>query len=96
MVATNIGCAPKVLLFDSLYSSVDEETMKLVTSLFGTNSIEMGECPQQYGATDCGLFSIAVCVALANKQQPGPFAQEKMRAHLVTCFDNLSLTPFPC
>ena len=96
VVATNIGCAPKVLVFDSLYSSVDEETMKLVSTIFGTTSIEIGVCSQQYGATDCGLFSIAVCVALANNEQPGRFAQKKMRPHLVTCFDNLSLTPFPC
>ncbi len=95
VAVTNIGCASKVLVFDSLYSSVDKETLKLVTTIFGRVDIEMGVFSQQYGATDCGLFSIAVCVALANKQQPGRFAQGKMRAHLVTCFENLSLTPFP-
>ncbi len=74
VAVTNIGCASKVLVFDSLYSSVDKETLKLVTTIFGRVDIEMGVFSQQYGATDCGLFSIAVCVALANKQQPGRFA----------------------
>lgn len=84
-------------MFDSLYSNADEKSLKFVSSLFGTNSIEMGVCPKQDGTTDCGLYAIAVCVALANKQFiPGPFAQEKMRAHLISCLENLSFTPFPC
>ena len=49
----------------------------------------MGECPQQDGYTDCGLFAIGVYVALVNKQQPGPFIQGKMREHLVSCLENL-------
>lgn len=84
VVASNIGChAPKVLVYDSLYSCIDAPTLKLVTALFKKSCVEMGECPQQDRYTDCGLFAIAVCVhvALANKQQPGPFLQGKMREH---------------
>ena len=98
IVATNIGCTPKSKLqvFDSLYSSVDKETTKLLTNLFGPSTIKMGASPQQNGTTDCGLYAIATCAALANNKQPGRFIQDNMRAHLVECFQNYSLTQFPC
>ena len=96
IVASNIGCnAPKVLVYDSLYSCVDAQTMKLVTTLFGTSCVEMGECPKQKGYTDCGIYAIAICVSLASKQQPGPFMQGKMREHLVSCLENLFFSVFP-
>ena len=96
IVATNIGCAPKLQVFDSLYSSVDKATIELLTNLLGPSIIEMGNSPRQDGATDCGLYAIATCVALANNRKPGQFIQENMRGHLVKCFENYSLTQFPC
>ena len=43
VVASNIGChAPKVLVYDSLYSCNDASTLKLVTALFKKNCVEMG------------------------------------------------------
>ena len=97
IVASNIQSSPKVLqVFDSLYSSVDGMTMKLLTKLFGVGVvIEMGNCPQQNGAADCGVFAIATCVALANHRQPEKKLFKK-RDHLVKCFENFTLTAFPC
>ena len=85
-------------MFDSLYSSVDGMTMKLLIKLFGEGVIiEMGNCPLQNGTADCGVFAIVTCVALANHRQPEKkVVQEKMRDHLVKCFENFSLTAFPC
>ena len=54
--------ALKVLVYDSLYSCVNAQTMKLVTTLYGTSCVEMGECPKQEGYTDCGIYAIAICV----------------------------------
>ena len=88
IVATNIGCAPKFQVFDSLYSAVDKVTIKILTNLFGPSIIQMGDSPQQDGALDCGLYAIATCVALANNKKPVQFIQENMRSHLVTCFEN--------
>jgi len=99
IVVSNIHSSPKVLqVFDSLYSSVDGMTMKLLTKLFGEGVvIEMGNCPLQNGTADCGVFAIATCVALANHRQPEKkLVQEKMRDHLVKCFENFTLTAFPC
>ena len=42
-------------VFDSLYSSVDATIELLTNNLFGPSVIEMGDSPQQDGATDCGL-----------------------------------------
>ena len=95
-MATNKGCAPKLEVFDSLYSSVDEATTNFLTNVFGPCVIEMGESPMQDGVTDCGLYAIATSVALANNQKPGRFIHENMRAHLVKCFENCLLTMFPC
>ena len=96
IIASHIGSAANVLqVFDSLYSSVDDTTMKLLTKLFGASvAIEMGSCPQQSGTADCGIFAIATCVALANHSQPEHFVQEKMRPPSY-CFENFSLTAFP-
>lgn len=85
----HIQSSPKLLqVFDSLYSSVNGMTKKLLTKLFGAGVvIEIGNCPQQNGAADCGVFAIATCVALANHRQPEKkVVQEKMRDHLVKCF----------
>ena len=96
IVATNLGCAPKLQMFDSLYSSVDEATTEFLRNLFGPCVIEVGESPMQDGTTDCGLYAIATCVALASNQKPGQFIQKNMRVHLVKCFENRLLTLFPC
>ena len=74
----------------TLYSSIDTETAELVTVMYGTNYIELGECPKQDGYADCGCFAIAVCVALASQQPIGPF----MREHLIACFENLLFSVF--
>ena len=96
IVATNIRCDPKLQVFDSLYSSVDEATTKFLRHLFGPCVIEVGDSPMQNGGTDCGLYAIATCVSLANNQKPGRFIQGNMSAHLVMCFENCLLTMFPC
>lgn len=72
------------LNFKCSYSSVDEATTKFLRNLFGPCVIEVGDSPMQDGITDCGLYAIATCVALASNQKPGQFIQENMRAHLVS------------
>ena len=49
VVATTAHCsASKVLIYDFLYSSVDQATLQLAIYLFGANCrIEMGQSPKQ-------------------------------------------------
>ena len=58
----------------------------------------MCRCQKQVGGTDCGLFSIAFADALAHGMNPGmlKFHQDKMRSHLVDCFNKQIMIPFPC
>ena len=65
--------------------------------MFGVKAdVQVGEGPKQDGTADCGLFAIATCVSLASSGiLPKKFDQSKMREHLVECFENLNLIPFP-
>ena len=96
VVASSLGCVAKVEVFDSLYSSVDAPTKKLVRQLFGEEaSIEKASGPKQVGGDDCGVFAIATCTSLAHGCHPHEFDIRHMRAHLVKCFENFCLTVFP-
>ena len=63
IVASMIGCSSgEVMVFDSLYSSTDQTTMKLILHLFGQNiKMKLEMSPQQHGIKDCGIFAIATC-----------------------------------
>uniref|UniRef100_A0A1X7V1H9 Ubiquitin-like protease family profile domain-containing protein n=1 Tax=Amphimedon queenslandica TaxID=400682 RepID=A0A1X7V1H9_AMPQE len=65
--------------------------------LFGQEArLKLMVCPQQKGGMDCGVFAIAVCTSLAHRQPlPLSFKQDSKRAHLLKCFEDLQLTPFP-
>ena len=49
-----------------------------------------------YGSSS-GLFAVAVCLAVANGDDPAlvRWKQIRMRSHLSGCFNNELLTPFP-
>lgn len=84
-------------MYNSVYSSVDQAAMKILKQIFGIKAeVQVGEGPKQDGTADCGLFVIATCVSLASSGiLPKKFNQSKMRDHLVECFENLNLIPFP-
>lgn len=100
LVMTTIGCSDsEVKIFDSAYSSIDEETSKLVCKLLGrlANIMVVG-IRKQLGGQDCGLFAIAIATSLATGSNPAElvYDQAATRAHLIKCFENLCLSPFPC
>ena len=102
IVATTVNCASgQVNVFDSLFKALDNETKATISRLFqrDTNSviIKVMNSQKQMGVKDCGLFSIAFATAIAFGQNPTKqmFQQQSMRAHLVNCFENKKMTPFP-
>ena len=99
IVASTVGCsASEVIIFDSLYSSVDPATLDLLKRLFGVHiKVKLEKCPQQTGGRDCGLFAIANCTALAYGSHPSnaSFNQESMRQRLLNCLESFYFTPFP-
>ena len=92
----------EIKIFDSIFFNCDKETMQTMHTLFQLISehrtIAMCRCQKQAGTTDCGVFSIAHAVALVHGKNPGKlkFHQDKMRSHLVDCFQNQIMVPFPC
>ena len=97
IVTSTVGSYPKILVYDSLYSSIDDETLALLKQMFGTKvSVELGNGPKQDGTADCGLFAIATCVSIATDDQPKNFIQQSMCDHLLLCFESFNFTTFPC
>ena len=92
IVASNIhGGGVKV--YDSIYSSLDLKTLRVVNNLFntttGTMDISMADMQRQEGANDCGVFAIAVVTAVLFGEDPSClcFEQSAMWSHLVHCFN---------
>ncbi len=87
-----------VMIYDSVYSAVDEETKLTIQCLF-----ELAENPEyklmnmqkQVGGCDCGLFSIAIANALLQNDTEHAFCQSKMRRHLLSCLEIKHLSSFP-
>ncbi len=89
------------MVFDSLFTSIDQTTLVVITQIFGTHvNATIQTSPQQHGYTDCGIFAIAVCTSLAygtdiHQLQGLMYDQSAMRQHLYNCFENLCLTCLP-
>ena len=85
-------------VYDSLYTSIDQVTLNLISSLFGSNTqVKLEEGPKQLGVKDCGVFAIATATILANGGNPttATFNQQAMRPHLIKTFGNSHLQTFP-
>ena len=58
-----------ILIYDSVYSTVNDETVEVIKSLFeitNETKIDLKKMQKQLGSQDCGLFAIAVSTALLN------------------------------
>ena len=99
-VASSIMSADGVVvMYDSLYDSLDSSTLDTLQWLYGQGSrFHVANISKQNGIKDCGLYAIAIAVLLINKVDPHKvrFVQEKMRDHLITCFEAQYISFFPC
>lgn len=99
VVSTLMNCQEtrEVFTYDSIFNDINITTRHLLLQLFGQEArLKLMVCPQQKGGMDCGVFAIAVCTSLAHSLPlPLSFKQNSMRAHLLKCFKDLQLTPFP-
>ena len=59
--------------------------------------VKIPEVQQQRGACDCGVFAVAFALHVALRDDPQKilFEQSQMRPHLLRCFENWKLEPFP-
>ena len=88
-----------VHVYDSVYSSLDQSTAKSIQRIFHCNPchIRVESVQKQYGSNDCGMYAIAYATAIAFGQDPTKlrFHQPSMRKHLVSCYMNKKMQPFP-
>ena len=88
-----------VRVYDSVFSSVDQETARIIQTNFrcAMHSIRLVKCQKQVGAEDCGLFAITFPTSIANGEDPSmrEYCQGMMRMHLSKCFLNKHLELFP-
>ena len=94
IVASSVGLCNEVGVYDSVYHNLDHETECILASIFPGFPWKMLPCQKQSGGTDCGLFAIANATAIAFSKYH-KFNQHIMRHHLLTCFKNNCIVPFP-
>ena len=98
IVASTKGCKDdEVNVYNSVYSTLDDETNEVIANLFHSPTVLMIKTQKQEGSKDCGLFAIAVATAIAHGADPTSlrFDQAAMRNHLVQCFKDGVMTMFP-
>ena len=93
IVATTLQCKPgEIHVFDSVYDSLDVETLHVIRGLFGNHSkVKVVGGPKQQEANDCGVFSIAtsVCLAFGGDPTKVPICQSSMRQALCSSLNGL-------
>ena len=59
--------------------------------------VEWANVAKQTGGDDCGLFAIAFATSICHNRDPVrvQYKQEKMREHLLQCFQKSFMEPFP-
>ena len=107
IVASMIACVKnEAKIYDSVFSATDAETCRTVYNIFqiGKKSkIVFAKFQRQIGTDDCEAFAIAAAtaipaaIAIAFGINPSGvhFQQEKMRSHILACFEKQELIPFP-
>lgn len=97
MPVTSANIGGEVRLYDSFVSTTLAPSLKAQSTKSGRLMIIEMPVQQQVNHADCGLFSIAFAYHLALGDEPSAlhFDNTKFRQHLIQCFQNEELSPFP-
>ena len=98
ITVSNVNCpSGEVQVYDSIYSSLNKDVEDLIQRLFDGKvvNVTVASGQKQQGTQDCGLFAIATATSLLSSKANTLFQQSQMRPHLITCYENFLLTPFP-
>ena len=59
--------------------------------------MKIPDVQRQQGGSDCGLFALAFATSLCANTSPSEiyYTQHQLRNHLVSCFENKLMSPFP-
>ena len=99
---SNVGCVEgQVNVYDSMYSSVPESTVRVIASLLFTSApqlvIRMMDVGRQPNGSDCGVLAIAFAYDICSGADPCKvkFDHKSTRQHLATCLEKCNFTRFP-
>ena len=100
ILASNMACETDTLhIYDSVYSDLDDETLKVLENVFMFRKVHFVEFQKQEGGSDCGLFAIAAATQLlsqkSSKSATFHFHQDLMRTHALKCFEQKQFFCFP-
>lgn len=102
VTVTNIRCEEnRIKVYDTLYRSMSNTDKFKLAALLNTSLesmvIEWPSVQIQEGDSDCGLFAMAIALALCNGQDPcqQSYDQNVMRVHLASCFQCEEIATFP-
>ena len=93
-----------VKLYDSNWDGINEPEQHLIYCIAKIEKtsdknliIGLMSCEKQKQCGSCGLYAIAFATALAHSLNPSElrFDVSKLRSHLMECFQNGEITPFP-
>ncbi len=101
ITVSTVNCANDVVnVYDSLYTSITEETKDNLAKIFSTSvKYYLPRVQIQKGAKDCGLFAMAFASYLAHGNDPRLlqhcwFDQGCLRSTLLDCFEQKSVSDF--
>lgn len=100
ITVSNIGCKPAAIaVYDSMPSGyIPRRTKDVIASIVFSNekaiTLQFIAVQSQHGSNDCGLFALAFAASLCAPQSTTN-VQHRLREHLLTCFENMTILPFP-
>ena len=90
-----------IYLYDSAYTSVVGDGKKIIAQLLKTDKntfcVNIMDVGKQSGATNCGLYAIAILTSLAHGNDPciTVFKKEDLRSHLQQILETRQIKEFP-
>ena len=102
IVISTVNCPQSTIdVYDSMQLSLSPHLKKLVADLLQSPNQEITiryrDVQWQSGGSDCGVFSVAFATSICNGIDPVTvtFSQSRMRAHLLHCIEEQSMSMFP-
>ena len=91
----------EIFLYDSLFTSANDETLQLIAQLVKTKSssldVNIMNIQKQTGTVDCAIYAIATVTSILLGQDPTSvvFNQKELRLHLINILEAKTLSLFP-
>ena len=88
----------QVKLYDTVFSTIDKETIAVISNLYGPYVLPcLISISIQKASTDCGLFAVVITTTLALRFDPAgiTYQQNSLCHHLVKCLKTGKFILFP-